>query len=364
MTHGMPDARTGEVWILGATGRVGAAVAARLASREVPIALVGRNRDRLDKARAKLGQGDRVKVVVAGTAEKIAEQIAQQRPTVVVNTIGEYAETALRLARACMPGGHYLDLAADPTATSRLLDLHEEAAAAGSTLVTGAGFGVLATEAVVVALCAGRPAPSHVRVDALASVAIEAGVVGAAFAASIIDVLTTGGLRYEDGRLIRTGLGADVQHLTLPDGQKVKSAGAPSGELIAAQRASGAPNVTATSVLVPTGAVVRAILPLAGKLLSIPALRRFAVRQLAGLRLKAASRPRRHSWGHAVITWPDGTSREGWLRADDGMDYTAGAAAEIAARLARGEGKPGAHTPAAALGPDLAAAAGGTFILP
>ncbi|MGV9375706.1 hypothetical protein ACWDRB_07825 [Nonomuraea sp. NPDC003707] len=75
-------------------------------------------------------------------------------------------------------------------------------------------------------------------------------------------------------------------------------------------------------------------------------------------------RPRRHSWGHAVITWPDGTSREGWLRADDGMDYTAGAAAEIAARLARGEGKPGAYTPAAALGPDLAAAAGGTFILP
>lgn len=84
---------------------------------------------------------------------------------------------------------------------------------------------------------------------------------------------------------------------------------------------------------------------------------------MAGLRLEAAARPRQHSWGHAVVTWPDGTSLEGWLRADDGMDYTIGAAAETAARLARGEGEPGAHTPAAALGPDLATAAGGTFVL-
>ncbi|MFJ8827452.1 hypothetical protein ACIREE_37515 [Streptomyces sp. NPDC102467] len=44
------------------------------------------------------------------------------------------------------------------------------------------------------------------------------------------------------------------------------------------------------------------------------------------------------------------------------MDYAA-VAAETAARLARGQGKPGAYTAAADLGPDLATAAGGTFIL-
>jgi hypothetical protein len=58
------------------------------------------------------------------------------------------------------------------------------------------------------------------------------------------------------------------------------------------------------------------------------------------------------------VTWPDGTSREGWLRAGDGMDYSA----SVAARLARGEGKPGAYTPAAVFGPDLATAAGGGFV--
>jgi hypothetical protein len=205
------------------------------------------------------------------------------------------------------------------------------------------------------------PAPSRVRVDALSSVATEPGVLGTAFASSIIEAITNGGLQYQNGQLVKIRLGADPQTLTLPDGETVKSAGAATGELLAAQQASGAPSVTVTSALAPTGALVRAILPLAGTLLSIPALRRLAVRRMAQITMKAALRPRRHSWGHAVLTWPDGTVREGWLRADDGMDYTV--AAEVAVRLARGGGKPGAHTPAAAFGPDLAVSAGGTFLL-
>ncbi|SEP48956.1 saccharopine dehydrogenase NADP-binding domain-containing protein [Amycolatopsis saalfeldensis] len=350
----------GEVWVLGATGRIGRAVAARLAARGSTPVLVGRDRERLLKVGAGLDREP--KVVVADAAERVAEQITRQRPAVVVNTIGDYAGTAETIARACLPGGHYVDLAADLTAIPRLLGLQPDAAAAGSTFVTGAGFGVLATEAVVAKLCEDRPTPQRVRVDALASVATEAGVMGA-FAVSFVDVLTTGGRRYANGRLVKTRLGADAQKLALPDGQTVKSAGAPSGELLAAQRASGAPSVTVTSALVPTAPAVRAMLPLLGVLLSVPALRRLAIRRMAVMPIKAAARPREHSWGHAVVTWPDGTSREGWLRADDGMDFTADVATEVAVRLSRGEGKPGAYTPAAAFGPDLAVAAGGSFVL-
>jgi short subunit dehydrogenase-like uncharacterized protein len=354
--------QSGEVWILGATGRIGRAVAARLAAKGVTVVLVGRDHDRLRKAGAAIGKGEDVKIVVADSPEQIAAEIGRQRPAVVVNTIGEFAETALPIARACMPGGHYLDLANDLVAVPRLLALHEDAVKAGSTLVTGAGFGVLATEAVVARLCKDRATPHYVRVDAIASVATEAGVMGSAFAATAVDVLTMGGRRYDNGRLVKTRLGADPQQLSLPDGQTAKSAGVPSAELYAAQAASGAPSVTVTSALAPTAPAVRALLPLLGVLLSIPALRRLAVRRLARTPLKAAPRPREHSWGHAVIRWQDGTSREGWLRADDGMDYTADVAAEVAAQLARGEGKPGAFTPTAAFDPDLATTAGGTFI--
>lgn len=353
----------GEVWILGATGRIGVAVAARLAARGLPVTLVGLDRARLDKVRTDLGQSDLVKVVVADSSASMAALITAERPAVVFNAMGSYTETAVPIARACMPGGHYVDLAADLVAIPKLLDLDETARAAGSTLVTGAGFGVLATEAVVAKLCETRPTPSHVRVDALSSVSTEAGVVGTAFAAAMVDLITTGGRRYDSGRLVNARLGSDVQVHRLPDGQTMKSAAAPAGELVAAHRISGAPNVTVTTGLAPTSAIVRVALPALAALLSIPSLQRLAVRQLAKATLKAAPRPRAHSWGHAVLTWADGTSREGWLRADDGMDYTAAVAAETAARLARGEGKPGAYTPAAAFGADLATAAGGAFIL-
>lgn len=331
-----------EIWVLGALGRTGRGITAELERRGVPVVLVGRDRERLEASGSKY-------VVVDGV-DAVAAEIRRQRPAVVVNTIGEYAATAATIARACLPGGHYVDLAADLAAVSRLLDLHEEALAGGSTFVTGAGFGVLATEAVVAKLCEGRDTPSRVQVDALASVAVEAGAVGVALAASIVDALTT------------AKPGAAPRTIALPDGESVRAAGIPSGELIAAQRASGAPDVTVVSAIAPAAPVVRALLPLLARVVAIPVVRRFAVRRLARVTTQAAPRPRTHSWGHAVVTWPDGTTRDGWLRAGEGMDFTNAVVVEVAARLARGEGKPGAHTPASALGPDVAEAAGGTFV--
>jgi len=346
------------IWVLGATGRVGRAVTTRLLDRGESVVLVGRESERLREIAANTG----LRVVIADTAARIAAAIQKERPAVVINTIGDYAESATTIARACLPGGHYLDQAADLTSVPRLLALHDEAAAAGSTLVTGAGFGVLATEAVVASLCEGRPVPAEVRVDAVASVAVEAGLLGTALAASIIDVLVTGGRRYREGGMARSRIGAEARRLPLPDGEHAMVSEAPSAELLAAQRTSAAPNVIAATAMMPASPVARAVLPFAGRLLRLEPLRRFAIRQIAGVTAKAAPRPRKHSWGHAVVTWPDGTTREGWLRTGEAMDFTAAVSAEVAARLARGEGKPGAYTPAAAFGPDLATAAGGEII--
>jgi short subunit dehydrogenase-like uncharacterized protein len=357
-----PASRNGEIWILGATGRIGRAVAARLAGHDHNLVLVGRDAGRLHETAADAGVPNARIIVADGIGQMISE-ITVQRPAVVVNTLGDYARTATSVARACLPAGHYVDLAADLVAIPRLLALHEQAAAAGSTLITGAGFGVLATEAVVVALCQDRPAPHEVRVDALASVATEAGKVGEAFATTAVDVITTGGRRYRNGVMVKALLGADAQTHTLPDGHTMKSAGAPSGELLAAQRASNALNVTVTTGLAPTSPIVRAILPAIAALLSIPAMRGFAIRQLAKAPLKQAARPRPHSWGHAVVAWADGTRREGWLQAGDGMDFTAAVIAETAVQLARGTVPTGAYTPAQAFGPQLATTAGATLLL-
>jgi short subunit dehydrogenase-like uncharacterized protein len=325
--------RGGQVWVLGGGGRVGGAVVGRLAGRGVRVTAVGRG-----------------------------GQLPRGRPGVLVNAAGPDAGAAV--ARAWVTrGGHYVDLGADLRSMRPVLALHGIAVQAGSTVVAGAGFGVLACEAVVARLCAGRPVPAWVRVDALASVATVAGPVGEAYAASVVDVLAGGGWRYEGGRPVRARLGAGALDLRLPDGETARPAGVPTGELLAARRISGAPDVRVTNALAPPAPLARAALPLVGAALAVPCVRRPAIRALAGVRRKAAPRPRTHSWGHAMAGWADGTVREGWLRAGDATQFAAETAAEIAARLARGEGRPGAYTPAELFGAELAEAAGGTFVL-
>lgn len=352
---------TNDIWILGATGRVGRAVAARLVESNIVPVLVGRNRERLSQLAASLEREPQT--IVAASPKEIATEISRQRPVLVINTIGPFTETTVLIARACLPCSHYIDLANDVISVSALLDLHEEAIAAGRTLVTGAGFGVLATESVVMKLCQDRPTPDRVRTDALASVEIEAGVIGEALAATIIDGLPYGGRSYKHGRLVRNRVGSSLTTILLPNGSCVATASVPFGELVAAQRASGAPSVLAASSEIPTSPAVQAIFAFAIALSHIKPLRTFAKRQLARLKISARKRPREHSWGHASVHWLDGTEQQGWLRTGDAQAFTATVAATVAERLLQGKGRPGAYTPGALFGPELAEAAGGTFLL-
>ena len=301
-----------EVWILGATGRTGRAIVSALAGTAVTPVPVAR-----DTARVAAAFPDVARTVSADSLTAMAAEIHVQRPAVVVNTIGPFGATSDTIARACLPASHYLDLANDMWAFSAVFDLHERAVQAGRALVPGAGFGVLATEGVVTALCAGRPIPERVRVDMVPSLASEDGVVGQALAASIVDGLPDGSRRYVDGHPQRVTPGHDAVTLVLPDGTTVATAGLPLGDLAAARRASGAPTVVAASSLAPTRGAARALVRVVGAVLTLDPARRF----------------------------------------------TASTAAAVAAWLAEGRGRPGAHTPVAALGAELLTAAGAELIL-
>jgi len=286
-----------EVWILGGTGRSGRAIATELLSRGLSPVLVGRDAARLQDAAAQ--PGTRIRTVVAASIEDMAAEIQRQQPAVVINTVGPFTTTAGPIARACLTGSHYVDLANDLPAVAALLDLDQQAVTAGKTLVTGAGFGVTATESVVVQLTqqlSRQPdqqhndAPEKVRVDMVPSLAMEAGVIGEALAGTILDGFPDArgrgryeGRRYENGRLVRARIAGEPASLTLPDGTKVATASMPLGELIAAQRASRAPNVVSASSEAPSSPAIRAILPLATTLLAIAPVRAFARKRLAGV---------------------------------------------------------------------------------
>jgi short subunit dehydrogenase-like uncharacterized protein len=348
-----------EVWLLGATGRMGRAVAARLQQFAIPLVLAGRSRERLEALAADVGGSPRLLV---GTLDTILCELSCSTPAVVVNAVGPFAYTAERVARACPPGTHYVDVGNELSALEAILALDRHAIDRGSVLVTGAGFGVLATESVVLRLCHGQPPAARARVDALASVAVEPGPLGTALAASIIENLPSGGQEIRDRRIIRTGFAAHPARLTTPDNDVATTASLPTGELLAAQRASNADNVVAASSLVPTGTAARLAFPVLSALMRIGRVRNVAINRLAAVQRSARERPRPHSWAHARVEWHSGEVREGWLRTGDGHDFTVAALTEVTRRLLTGEGQPGAHTPGALFGPNLALDAGADFI--
>jgi short subunit dehydrogenase-like uncharacterized protein len=345
------------IWILGATGKGGRAIASELIGGDADVVLIGRDHDRLAAVTASLGGQNRT-ILSPGPAELVA-LIAAEKPTVVVNTIGPFGETSAPLARACLAAGsHYVDLANELPPVQALLNMDADARNAGVTLVTGAGFGVLATEALVIELCSGRPAAARATVAAMPAV----DGLGSAVLSSVIDAVAYGGRRYRDGHLVRTRLGAEHAWIPLPGLPASQCLAVPTGELEAARRASGADDVVAFSSEVPSGRTVRAVLPVLSALLAAQPIRAGAQRLVNRARLTPPAKSGDISWAYARLEWSDGTDREAWLRTGEGYSFTARVAAHTATRISDGLVDPGAFTPGELFGADLARSAGAQII--
>lgn len=347
-----------EVWIVGGAGRIGSAVARELAARRIPVVLVGRSRPRLEEVAGKL-DGE-VRTVVASSFEDVLTKLKAGDPAVVVNTVGPFARTALPVIRASGKA-HYLDLSNELGAALDTLAQHDSAVAQKRTYVTGAGWGVLGTESVVLKLCEGEPQAQGVRVDSQAQTD-DAGPLGEAIGATVADAMASGGKCYRGGRLVPAQAGGKPLKLTAPDGFGFTAGSMPTGEMEAARRASGAPNVVSAAGAAPTAPIVRfVVFPMLAALMRVGSIRRAAAKQFA--KLPSPRRANKHSWAHARVEWAGGRAKEGWLQAGEAMEFTARIAAAVAARLFKGEGRPGAYTPGVLFGPDLVSEAGGQLLL-
>lgn len=349
------------IWLLGATGRGGRAVAHALTARGIPVVLLGRNPQQLASAAASLSgpPGAVETLTIAGWSE-LPALIARRRPGVVVNTVGPFTRTAVPLALACLKAGtHYVDLANELDAVLQLLDLNDEAHARGITLVTGAGFGVLATEALTITLRGEREPAVKAQVAALP--AVEG--LGSAVLSSSVEVLAYGGRRYQGGQLVRNRLGADHIRVDLPSGGTRQAVGVPTGELEAARRASGAGEVVAYSSEVPSGRIARVVLPIMSVALSVNVICRQALRLIERLRLAPPVSPGEVSWAYARLEWADRSNADAWLRTGEGYAFTGEVAALVADGLRNGSASAGAFTPGALFGPTLAVRAGAEILL-
>jgi saccharopine dehydrogenase (NAD+, L-lysine-forming) len=299
-----------DVVVLGATGATGRLIVGELAARGVSLVLAGRDRDRL----AELAPaGARVETVDLHDPESL--RAASGAGRVLVNTVGPFATLAPAVVAACLSTGTgYVDIGNEQPAMHALLDRDAEARGRGVTLVTGAGFGLVATESLILRLVADSAAPVT---RALVAMAPDSAFDTEGVRASVAATLSEGATWYADGALVRAPLGTGATTLTFA-GMDWNALPVPLGDLAAARRITGAADVIAYRAAPATGADLN-----------------------------------RTSYAYAEITDTGGRQAAAELRTGEGFAVTAAVAAETVTRLLRGTAAPGAWTPGQLLGGDL-----------
>ncbi|MFC7361071.1 saccharopine dehydrogenase family protein [Nocardioides astragali] len=132
-----------DIVLFGATGFTGGLTADYLAAHapaDLRWAIAGRNADKLEAVRQRLG-GD-VEVLVADATDPAALADVARRTRVVATTIGPYVEHGGPLVAACAEAGtDYLDLTGEPEFVDRtFLAHHQTAVRTGARLVHACGF--------------------------------------------------------------------------------------------------------------------------------------------------------------------------------------------------------------------------------
>jgi len=127
--------------LLGATGFTGALIAGYLAQQRRPLkwAVVGRNRDKLERVAAEHGN---VPVIVADALDPAAMAEVAHRTRVICTTAGPYAKYGAEVVAACAAAGtHYCDLTGEVSFMRAMIDQHHERARqTGARIVHACGF--------------------------------------------------------------------------------------------------------------------------------------------------------------------------------------------------------------------------------
>jgi short subunit dehydrogenase-like uncharacterized protein len=354
---------TSTIAILGASGLVARSIISELGvSDERNLVFVGRDQARLSAAAADAGSTSPFMLAVGDDHDWAAILDRVPRPDLVLNLVGPSTDTAPPVLEWCLRNGaHYCDVANELDAFEHTLARDDDARRTAVSVVTGAGFGVVATEALVLALRGERSPATSARVAAMPGMSTK----GRNVAASAVEVLAAGGRAYRDGALTRTRPGSAIWRVPTPSGGSIGGLGVAVGDLESARRASGAGEVDAFTSEVPANAIVRAVLPALAKAARYRPIRR-AVEYGVGLTDSPGPAGKDQDYvslSYAQLDWANGESRAGWLQMGDGYEFSGKVAAAVVRAQLAGAVPSGAHTPASVLGPELAFRAGATFVI-
>ena len=139
----MPEQREHDVVVFGATGFTGALTAAYLAANapaDTRVALAGRNREKLERVRDKIGAD--LPLLHADVTDPASLKAVAESAKVVATTVGPYIHHGAPLVEACAEAGtDYADITGEPEFVDRMyVDHHDRATQTGARLVHACGF--------------------------------------------------------------------------------------------------------------------------------------------------------------------------------------------------------------------------------
>ncbi len=128
------------ITILGATGYTGKLVAHELGRRQVPFAIAGRSREKLEALRDAL-EAEIVGLEVVGVddAARLREVCGKSR--VVINCVGPFLDLGEGVVRAAIEGKcHYLDTTGEQLFLKKIVEYHTAAEKGGVAVVNALAF--------------------------------------------------------------------------------------------------------------------------------------------------------------------------------------------------------------------------------
>ena len=335
--------------IVGATGFTGRLVAGKLAARDVPLTLIGRNQERLTDA----AQGiERCEIRPVDTWDEATLAEAISGSGAVVACAGPFVSAGGPVVRAAVRAGvPYCDSTGEQPFIRYVFNkLDAEAREAGVALVPGFGYDYVPGDLGAAIAAEGLgPLISVDVVYVLESIGTSRGT-----RVSAIEMLGRPGYDYSNGGLRRGRIGAHRRTVETPLGRRTGGS-IPAGEAITVPRHLDVDTVvTYMSMPGPVGPS-SPLAPLAALLLAVPGVG-------AVLKRAAAAGPdgpsEREREGRVVVhvqaTARDGRQRAVLVEGRDVYGFTADALAELAVRFADGRVAPdgiGACAPAQVVKP-------------
>lgn len=325
--------------IYGAYGYTGELISREAAARGTRPVLAGRNAGRLDALAAELALQGRCFAL----DDPAALRAGLAGMTLVLHCAGPFSATARPMMGACLEAGvHYLDITGEIDVFEHAHALHAQAQSAGVLLCPGAGFDVVPTDCLALALKEALPGAAR-----LALGFDTRGRLSPGTAKTSLEGLAKGGCVRRGGRLERVPLAYRTRRIDFGAGEKLAMT-IPWGDVATAYHTTGIPDIEvylpASPKLVSRLRRLNYLRPLLGMGLVQRWLRRRVERTVRGPDEAERARAPTYVWGEAVDA--DGRTVTGRVRVANGYDVTVNAALGIVARVLGGDVPTGHLTPA------------------